>query len=68
MSKQGRWEAMGELIGDDVLNKFALQGDAADIANQIKPRYGHNADRTAAAYATLDREERVIFIEALKSD
>ena len=68
MSKQGRWEAMGELIGDDVLNKFAVQGDAAEIANQIKTRYGHIADRTAASYATLDREERVIFIEALKSD
>ena len=59
---------MGELIGDDVLNKFAVQGDAAEIANQIKTRYGHIADRTAASYATLDREERVIFIEALKSD
>ena len=56
------------MIGDDVLKKFAVQGDAAEIATQIKDRYGHIAARTAASYATLDREERVIFIEALKSD
>ena len=67
MSKQGRWEAMGELIGDDVLSKFAVQGDVVEIAKQIKSRYGDIADRTAASYATLDRAERIEFIEALKS-
>ncbi|MFP6708648.1 MAG: TIGR03617 family F420-dependent LLM class oxidoreductase [Alphaproteobacteria bacterium] len=67
MSKQGRWEAMGELIGDDVLSKFAVQGDVVEIAKQIISRYGHIADRTAASYATLDRAERIEFIEALKS-
>lgn len=67
MSKQGRWEDMGELIGDDVLEKFAVQGDAASIAQQIKSRYGHIADRTAASYATLDREERIAFIAAIRS-
>ncbi len=67
MSKQGRWEAMGELIGDDVLSKFAVQGDVVEIAKQIKSRYGHIADRTAASYATLDRAERIEFIEALKN-
>ncbi|MFP6748895.1 MAG: TIGR03617 family F420-dependent LLM class oxidoreductase [Alphaproteobacteria bacterium] len=67
MSKQGRWEAMGELIGDDVLEKFAVQGDAAEIAQQIKTRYGHIADRTAVSYATLDREERIAFIAAMRS-
>ena len=68
MSKQGRWEAMGELIGDDVMAKFAVQGDAAEIARQIKSRYGHIADRTAASYATLDRDQRIAFIEAMRSD
>ncbi len=67
MSKQGRWEDMGDLIGDDVLSKFAVQGDVVEIAKQIKARYGHIADRTAASYATLDRAERIAFIEALKS-
>ncbi|MBT3534052.1 MAG: LLM class flavin-dependent oxidoreductase, partial [Rhodospirillaceae bacterium] len=67
MSKQGRWVEMGDLIGDDVLKKFAVQGDAATIAQQIKPRYGHIADRTAASYATLDRAERIAFIEAMRA-
>ena len=67
MSKQGRWEAMGDLIGDDVLEKFAVQGDASEIARQIKARYGQIADRTAVSYATLDREERIAFIAAMRS-
>ena len=66
MSKQGRWEEMGELIDDGVLAKFAVQGDVTEVAKQIKSRYGHIADRTAASYASLDRDERIAFIETLK--
>ena len=66
MSKQGRWEEMGELIDDGVLEKFAVQGDVTEVAKQIKSRYGHIADRTAASYASLDRDERIAFIETLK--
>lgn len=68
MSKQGRWEAMGELIDADVLDKFAVRGDAKALAAQIKARYGDIADRTAASYATMDHQQKLDFIEAMHAD
>ncbi|MEM7407791.1 MAG: TIGR03617 family F420-dependent LLM class oxidoreductase [Pseudomonadota bacterium] len=65
MSKQGRWEAMGELIDDSVLDAFAVRGDAAGLAQQIKARYGDIADRTAASYANMGHDERLAFIAAM---
>jgi probable F420-dependent oxidoreductase len=66
MSKQGRWEAMGDLIDDKVLNAFSVQGDAREIAGQIHSRYGHIADRTAASYTSMDHAQRIEFIEAMQ--
>lgn len=68
MSKQGRWEAMGELIDDGVLDAIAVQGDTREIARQIKSRYGHIADRTAASYTSMERAQRIEFIEAMQQD
>ena len=68
MSKQGRWVEMGELIDDDTVAKFAVRGDAAELAAQIKGRYGDIADRSAAAYAEMDHSERLAFIEAMQAN
>jgi probable F420-dependent oxidoreductase len=66
MSKQGRWEEMGELIDPGVLEKFAVSGEPKMLATQIKQRYGDIVDRTSASYATLDHAQRLEFIEALR--
>jgi len=66
MSKQGRWEAMGELISDDVLHKFAVKGGPKDLAGQIRSRYGDLVDRTSTSYASLGRDERIAFIQAMR--
>jgi probable F420-dependent oxidoreductase len=58
MSKQGRWEEMGNLITDDILKEFAVIGAPSTIAGQIKSRYGDLIDRTSAAYANIPREDR----------
>ena len=58
MSKQGRWEEMGNLITDDILKEFAVIGAPSTIASQIKSRYGDLIDRTSAAYANIPREDR----------
>ncbi len=67
MSKQGRWEEMGELITDDIMNEFAVSGAPADIPGQILSRYGDLVDRTAAAYAHLPKDDRKNLIQALTS-
>ncbi|MCZ6887564.1 MAG: TIGR03617 family F420-dependent LLM class oxidoreductase [Gammaproteobacteria bacterium] len=65
MSKQGRWEEMGELISEDIMHEFAIVGEPANVAKQIKDRYGDVIDRTSAAYAQLAKEDRAKIIEAL---
>jgi probable F420-dependent oxidoreductase len=65
MSKQGRWDEMGSLITDDILNAFAVVGEPQTIARQIKSRYGDIIDRTSAAYANIPKDDRVKIIAEL---
>lgn len=67
MSKQGRWEEMGELITPDILSKFAVIGEPGTIAGQITSRYGDLVDRTSAAYATIPKPERLKIIQELNA-
>jgi probable F420-dependent oxidoreductase len=68
MSKQGRWEAMGELIDDKCLHAISVQGDAREVARQIKSRYSHIADRTAASYSNMGQADKLAFLEELQKD
>lgn len=67
MSKQGRWVEMGDLISEDVLDRFAVSGEPKTIASEIKSRYGDIIDRTSASYATMDKAQKIEFIEAMSA-
>jgi len=45
LSKQGKWEEMGTLIDDDVLDAFAIVAEPEDIAAKLHDRYGDVIDR-----------------------
>ena len=55
LSKQGAWEAMGNLIDDEVLNTFAVVGTPEEVAPELLRRYG-------------DVIERISFYAPYKSD
>jgi probable F420-dependent oxidoreductase len=40
LSKQGKWEEMGTLIDDEILNTFAVVGSPEEIAPELHRRYG----------------------------
>jgi probable F420-dependent oxidoreductase len=40
LSKQGRWEEMGELVTDDVLELFAVVAEPEDLADGVAERFG----------------------------
>ncbi len=40
LTRQGRWSELGSLITDEVLQRFAVVGAAAEIAPKIWERYG----------------------------
>jgi probable F420-dependent oxidoreductase len=45
LSKQGEWDAMGSLIGDDMLNAFAVTGPADTVAAALRERCEGAVDR-----------------------
>lgn len=47
LSKEGDWAGMSALISDEVLETFALVGSPAEVAAQVKERYGDIAARVS---------------------
>jgi hypothetical protein len=45
LSKQGQWEAMGDVVTDEVLETFAVVGEPAEIPKLMLARYGDVIDR-----------------------
>ena len=45
LSKQGRWDEMGALIDDEIVDTLAVRGEPAAIAGEILRRYGTVAER-----------------------
>lgn len=45
--REDKWEAMGALIDDDVLNAFAVVAEPADVAAQIQRRFGGLINRVS---------------------
>lgn len=45
LSKRGEWVQMGKLIGDDVLEAFAVTAPLAEVPALIRARYGDVIDR-----------------------
>jgi probable F420-dependent oxidoreductase len=45
LSREGRWDEMGALIPDEVLDAFSLTADPGDLAEAIRSRFAHYYDR-----------------------
>jgi probable F420-dependent oxidoreductase len=63
LSKEGRWEEMGTLIDDEILETFAVVGEPEEIAPELRSRYGDVVDRISfyAPYAAdRTRWQRVV--------
>lgn len=63
LSKQGRWDEMGALIDDEILNAFAVVGSPESVAPELGRRYGDVISRVSfyAPYESdADRWQSVI--------
>ena len=67
MSKEGKWEEMGTLITDDILNKFAVVGEPKDIAAEMSKRFGGLVDRVSSAYGTVPKAVQKEIIADLRA-
>lgn len=59
LSKEGKWDEMGDVIDDDVLDAFAVVGDPATAGRALVERWGHLLDR-ATLYVTHDAPDEVV--------
>ena len=47
MTRDGRWDEMAALVGDDLLARIAVRGTPAQVAAQVAERYSAHARRVA---------------------
>ena len=69
MSTRGRWQEMGPLVDDEVLDTFAVVGEPAEVARKIGERYRGVLTRASLSLAK-DADPAVTYdvLEALRSD
>ena len=65
---QARWDAMGELITDEILNTFAVVSeDIAQVPSLIKERYGGLADTWMCTVETGDSDLQKQLVAAVQA-
>lgn len=67
LSKEGKWDEMGTLITDDILNEFAVVGEPDEALDKFKSRFGDIADRTTVNFAARDEDHHRELMAKLKA-
>lgn len=57
MSLEGRWDEMGEMVGDEMLDAFAVVGEYDEVADKLLERYGGLVDEVGLSLATAGAAE-----------
>jgi probable F420-dependent oxidoreductase len=67
MSKEGKWQEMGELVTDDMLNVFGIMTEPGGVVGEIKSRFGDVVDRTSGGFGFVDSDQRLSMIQDLRA-
>ena len=67
LSKRGEWDAMGELVTDDILEEFAVVAEPAKVGSALKERFGGLVDRVMCAYDFVPPDQRRQYLEELRA-
>lgn len=54
LSKDGEWEAMTEVVTDEMVEAFAIEAPPSELADEILEKYGSVADRVQLAFDGSD--------------
>ncbi len=63
LSKQGKWDEMGERIDDKILEQFAIVGTPDEIVSRMKARYGDVVDRTTIGFSGAKASTKELIAE-----
>ncbi|NND68834.1 MAG: TIGR03617 family F420-dependent LLM class oxidoreductase [Halioglobus sp.] len=67
LTREGRWEDMGGLITDDLLNTFAIVSeDIKAVPSLLEQRYGHLVDTWQCTVETGDSEQQAQLVKAVQ--
>ena len=67
LSKQSKWQQMGALISDEMLDVFAIVTPYPEqIPDLLKARYGHLIDTWQCTYESGSREEQAALVRAVQ--
>jgi probable F420-dependent oxidoreductase len=58
LSKLGRWDEMGSLIDDRILDAFAVVAEPGQVAQRLKQRYAGAIDRVLCTFGGANVDER----------
>lgn len=67
MSKQGKWEEMGDLITDEMVNTFGIVAEPHELIAEMKKRFGDIVDRTSGAFPFVDKDTQREMIAELRN-
>ena len=67
LSKQGKWDEMGTLITDEILDEFAVVGTPDEVVEGLRSRYGDLVDRTIFGMEFLPRDQQREMISRLQA-
>ena len=67
LSKQGKWDEMGKLITDDILDQFAIVAEIDDVPDKFKARWGGLVDRTTGSFPARDDDHAKELLTKLAS-
>ena len=67
LSKQGRWDEMGTLITDDILEAFAVVAEINDVVEKFRNRYDGLVDRTMCSLPARDDDHAKELLEKLSA-
>jgi probable F420-dependent oxidoreductase len=68
MTRQGRWQEMGELVTEEILETFAVVSEDLDsVPRLLKERYGPLVDTWQCTVETGDRESQIKLINGVRA-
>jgi len=67
LSKRGEWQAMGERIGDEILEEFAVVAEPERVVPALAARFGGRIDRLLCTFPWASDAERRAYLEELRA-
>jgi len=67
LSKMGKWDEMGALVTDEILDAFAVVGTPDEVVEGLRARYGDLVDRTIFNFEFLPRDQQRALLARLQA-